>query len=462
MSPASSSRYRQLLDDDRRYLWHPFTQSSEWDSYLPIIVDRAEGFELIDVEGCRYIDAVSSIWCNVHGHGHPQIVAAMKDQLDRVAHSTMLGLSHAPAIELARRLIEITPASLTRAFFSDAGSTAVEVALRMAFQYWRQVGQPQRDRFVTLTDAYHGDTIGSVSLGFSEPFHRGYEALTFRTLKFDPPFLCAPLSGVARPEGEALNQAVTASLAQLQRLLDEHGNQVAAVFIEPLVQGAAGIWPQTPEFLREVRALCDQAGCLLVCDEVATGFGRTGTLFAVEQAGIQPDIMCLAKGLTAGYLPLAATLATEAIYEAFAGTYSSYRALFHGHTYGGNPLGCSAALANLKVFDTEDTVNQAATNAATLAALLAEHIEPLAHVGPVRRVGLMVGFDLLKDTTTGTRFDADERRSHRAVLAAREQGVIIRPLGDTMVLMPPLTMPAELLRKVVEVTAVAIDQATGE
>jgi adenosylmethionine-8-amino-7-oxononanoate aminotransferase len=459
---ADSARYRQLLADDRRYVWHPFTQSTEWNSYEPIIVDKAEGFELIDVEGRRYVDAVSSIWCNVHGHGHPKIVAAMKEQLDRVAHSTMLGLSHAPAVELARRLVELTPQALTRVFFSDAGSTSVEVALRMAFQYWRQVGQPQRDRFVTLTDAYHGDTIGSVSLGFSEPFHRGYEALTFRTLKFDPPFLCDPINGIERAEGDALEQASMASLRKLEMLLDEHGANVAAVFIEPLVQGAAGIWPQTPHFLREVRRLCDEAGCLMVCDEVATGFGRTGTLLAVDQAEVSPDILCLAKGLTAGYLPLAATLATETIYAAFEGTYSSYRALFHGHTYGGNPLGCAAALANLDVFDSEDTLAKAKSHGEELGRLLDQFIEPLAHTGPVRRVGMMVGFDILEDPSSGRHFAPDQRRSHHAVLAARERGVIIRPLGDTMILMPPLTMPPDLLKHVVEVTAVAIDEATAK
>ncbi len=514
-----TTKTRRLLDDDRRYLWHPFTQTTEWLEHDPLIIERAEGFHLIDTEGRRFLDGVSSIWCNVHGHGHPKIVAAMKQQLDRVCHSTMLGLSHVPAIELARKLVELTPAPLTRVFYSDSGSTAVEVALRAAFQYQRQSGHPERDRFVTLGEAYHGDTLGSVSLGFSEPFHHGYEKITFEVLKFDPPFLCEPSAGRAsfyrdgnggdcdrdggyhgggsnsdggcdggsdgdgsgggdsdgsdgggntqdlqarRHDNDILEAAARASLERLSELLAVQGERVAAVFIEPLVQGAAGIWPQPPSFLRGVRELCDRYGILLVCDEVATGFGRSGSMFAVEQAGISPDIMCLAKGLSAGYLPLAATLVRERIFEAFSGAYSEYKTLFHGHTYGGNPLGCAAALANLEVFEEENTLAQAAAGGRRLAGLLGEYIEPLPRVGSIRRVGMMAAFDIVRDRDSGERFPAGERRSQRAVLTAREQGVIIRPLGDTMVLMPPLNLPADLLEQVVAVSARAIESATAQ
>lgn len=448
------------ITDDRRYLWHPFTQAEEWQATTPLVVERADGFFLIDSDGNSYLDGVSSIWCNVHGHGHPHIVAAMKDQIDRVAHSTMLGLSHTPAIELARRLVEITPSPLTRVFFSDSGSTAVEVAVRMAFQYWRQSGHSERDRFVSLVDAYHGDTLGSVSLGFSTPFHSGYEPITFAVSKFRPPFLCPPIDGSGGCNTDALERAAQTSLRELERLLDREGSSVAAVVIEPLVQGAAGIWPQPASFVAAVRRLCDAAGTLLICDEVATGFGRTGTMFAVEQAGISPDILCMAKGLTAGYLPVAATLASEDIFDAFRGPYEHYKSLFHGHTYGGNPLGCAAAIANLEVFASEDTLTVARANAVALAALLDQYITPLDHTGVVRQVGTMVGFDILADVDTATPFAAAQRRAHRAVLHAREHGVIIRPLGDTMVLMPPLTMPADLLERLVTTTASAVAQAT--
>ncbi len=447
---------------DRQCLWHPFTQADEWFSYEPIVVERAEGFFLIDTSGRRFLDGVSSIWCNVHGHGHPRILRAMREQLDRVCHSTLLGLSHVPAVELATRLVEITPRGLTRVFYSDSGSTAVEVAIRMAFQFWRQNGEPQRTRFVTLVDAYHGDTLGSVSLGFSRPFHIGYEPITFEAIKVRPPFLCPPLEGRGRPTPEALEKAAAISLAELAEVLEREAERVAAVVIEPLVQGAAGMWPQPPSFVRGVRELCDRYETFLVCDEVATGFGRTGTMFAVEQAGVEPDILCLAKGLTAGYLPLAATLATERIFNGFRGRYGEYRTLFHGHTYGGNPLGCAAALANLEVFAEEDTLGQARRAAKTLADLLAHYIEPLGHTGPVRQVGTMIAFDILLDPERAIPYPVDERRAHRAVLAARERGVIVRPLGDTMVLMPPLAMPDELLERLVETTAWAVAEATRQ
>lgn len=452
------------LERDRKVLWHPFTQHDEWLSYDPLVIERAEGFELIDVEGRRYLDAVSSIWCNVHGHGHPAILEAMHAQLDRLQHSTMLGLSHAPAVELGEKLVAITPDPLTRVFFSDAGSTAVEVALRMAFQYWRQVGRPEKTRFVSLTDAYHGDTIGSVSLGFSEPFHSGYEPITFRALKFDPPWLCDPIAGRGTCDfgSERLEAAGQASLAALERLLEEHGPATAGVFVEPLMQGAAGMWPQPPSFVRGVRELCDAHEVLLICDEVATGFGRTGTMFAVEQAGVAPDILCMAKGLTAGYLPVAATLATEPLFEAFRGSHAEYKALFHGHTYGGNPLGCAAAIANLEVFEREDTLGKAHKGAETLERALRELIEPLAHTSPVRRIGTMVGFDLMRDPERGEPYPSAERRSHRAALAARDEGVIVRGLGDTMILMPPLAMPPALIERVVEVTAHAVSRVTGD
>ena len=459
-STTPSTREQQLRDDDHRYLWHPFTQASEWTSYAPIVVEKAEGFFLVDAAGRRYLDGVSSLWCNVHGHSHPAILAALHAQLDRLQHSTMLGLTHVPGIELARRLVELAPEGLTRVFYSDSGSTAVEVALRMAFQFQRQRGQAQRTRFVTLSEAYHGDTIGSVSLGFSEPFHRGYEPITFRVSKFDPPFLCAPIDGRGACDATSLEAAAAQSLTRLETLLASEGETVAAVVMEPLVQGAAGIWPQPASFIRGVRELCDRFDCLLVCDEVATGFGRTGTMLAVEQAGITPDILCLAKGITGGYLPLAVTLATERIYEAFRGRYSEYRALFHGHTYGGNPLGCAAALASLDVFAEEGVLERARHGAELLGRLLDEHIDPLEHTGPVRRVGLMVGIDLWRDVAGGVRFGSDERRGHRAVLLAREEGVLVRPLGDTMVLMPPLTLPDELLEKLVVTTAGAIAKAT--
>src|SRR5690349_10363674 len=319
-----------VTDLDHRHLWHPFTQQRGWCDSEPLAIESGEGTDLIDTSGRRYIDGVSSLWCNVHGHSHPAIDDAIRDQLGRVAHSTMLGLTHPGAAELAGRLVDLAPPGLSRVFYSESGSTAVEIALKMAFQYWRQRDgeRHQRDSFVCLTDAYHGDTIGSVSVGGIDTFHSAFGPLLFKTHRVDP--------GDTR---------------KLERLLDLHGREIAAVIVEPLVQGAAGILVQPPGFLRRVRELTEQYGVLLIADEVATGFGRTGTMFACEQERVSPDLLCLGKGLTGGYLPLAATLATERVYEGFLGAPDELRTFFHGHTFTGNPLACAAAIANLELFE---------------------------------------------------------------------------------------------------------------
>jgi adenosylmethionine-8-amino-7-oxononanoate aminotransferase len=417
-----------LAAADRSYLWHPFTQQRGWAREEPLIVDRAEGTDLIDVNGERYIDGVSSLWCNVHGHAHPRIDAAVADQLGKVAHSTMLGLSHRPAIELARRLVELAPPGLTRVFYSDSGSTAAEIALKMAFQYWRQRGQDRR-RFVALEMAYHGDTIGAVSVGGISLFHSLYEPLLFGVDRVAP--------------GDA---------GALDRALGEHRGEVAAVIMEPLVQGAAGMLMHPPGYLRAVRDLCDRHGVLLILDEVATGFGRTGRMFACEHEGVAPDLMCLAKGITGGYLPLAATLAGEEIYEGFLGEHEEFRTFFHGHTYTGNPLACAAGLASLDVFHEERTLERLQRK----TELLAELLEPVAahpSVKEVRRCGFMVGIELVEHPLP-------VRIGHRVTLEARRRGAIVRPLGDVVVLLPPLSISADDLRRLVEITAEAIDAAT--
>jgi len=417
-----------LAAADRAYLWHPFTQQRGWAREDPVIVERGEGTDLIDVDGNRYIDGVSSLWCNIHGHAHPRIDAAVRDQLSKVAHSTMLGLSHRSAIELAQRLVELSPPGLTRVFYSDSGSTATEIALKMAFQYWRQRGKDRR-RFVALRMAYHGDTIGSVSVGGIDLFHSLYEPLLFETLKAEP-----------------------GDVGGMDKLLAAHRSEVAAVIMEPLVQGAAGMLLHPPGYLRAVRELCDRHGVLLILDEVATGFGRTGRMFACEHEGVAPDLMCLAKGITGGYLPLAATLATEDIYEGFLGEHEEFRTFFHGHTYTGNPLACAAGLATLDVFREERTLERLQAK----IDLLAELLQPVwAHqaVRQVRRRGFMVGIELAPRPLP-------ERIGHRVALEARRRGAIIRPLGDVVVMMPPLSISHEDLRRLVGITAEAIEAAT--
>jgi adenosylmethionine---8-amino-7-oxononanoate aminotransferase len=415
---------------DHDHLWHPFTQQRDWVAEEPLVIDRAEGMELIDAEGRRYLDGVSSLWCNVHGHRHPLIDQAVRDQLDRVAHSTMLGLSHSGAAELAAQLSEIAPPGLSRVFYSDSGSTAVEVALKMAFQYWQHRGgqHVRKTSFICLDQAYHGDTIGSVSLGGMDLFHSAFGPLLFE-----------------------VHHAPPGDIDAMERLVAMREEEVAAVVIEPLVQGAAGMITHPPGYLRAVRRLCDRHGLLLICDEVATGFGRTGTMFACEQEGVSPDLLCLAKGITGGYMPLASTLATERIYEAFLGAYSEFKTFFHGHTYTGHPLACAAALASLEVFRRERTLVRLQPKIRLLTEWLDE-LGRMEEVAEVRQCGLMVGIDLGEH-------DPELRLGHRVVLEARKRGVIVRPLGDVIVLMPPLAISKQDLRRLVDVVAESISAA---
>jgi adenosylmethionine-8-amino-7-oxononanoate aminotransferase len=420
-----------LAQLDRTHLWHPFTQQRGWEQEAPVMIERGEGSMLYDTDGNAYLDGVSSLWCTVHGHRHPVIDAAVKAQLDRVAHSTMLGLSHPGAAQLAARLVAIAPPGLERVFYSDNGSTAVEVAVKMAYQHWQQRGETQRTEFICLRDAYHGDTIGSVSVGGIDLFHAAFRQLLFATHHAEP--------------GDA---------ASMRRLLEAHGERVAAVVMEPLVQGAAGMIVHPEGYLRAVRSLCDEFGVLLICDEVAVGFGRTGTMFACEQEDVAPDLMCVAKGITGGYLPLAATLTTEAVYAAFLGEHQDYRTFFHGHTYTGNPLACAAALATLDVFESERTLERLAPKIARLGERLAALVAPLPTVAEVRRRGFMTGIELTPSAP-------EARMGHQVTLAARRHGAIVRPLGDVVVLMPPLSISEAELTRLVEITAAAITEVAG-
>jgi adenosylmethionine-8-amino-7-oxononanoate aminotransferase len=423
----------ELAASDRRHIWHPFTQQQGWgEEDPPVVIEHAEGCNLIDTDGNVYIDGVSSLWCNVHGHCHPAIDAAIRAQLDRVAHSTMLGLSHAPAIELAEALVAIAPPGLTRVFYSDSGSTAVEVALKMAFQWCKQQGEAQRTRFIGLENAYHGDTLGAVSVGGIDLFHSIYRPLLFET-----------------------SQARAGDAAHLAELLERQGDEVAAVIVEPLVQGAAGMLMQPDGYLRRVRELCHAHGVLLICDEVATGFGRTGRMFACQHEDVTPDLLCVGKGLTGGYMPLAATLTTERIYQGFLGRYDEFRTFFHGHTFTGNPLGCAAGIATLETFERERTLETLGPKIELLARMLEHRVATLPVVAEIRQRGFMVGIELAERPP-------EERMGHRVTMAARRRGAIIRPLGDVVVLMPPLAISESDLSRLVSVTAAAIAEAASE
>ena len=445
-----------LTADDSRFVWHPFTPMQAYAAEAAPVIVAGEGFDLIDESGQRYLDGVSSLWCNVHGHRVPEIDRAISGQLDRIAHSTLLGLGSDPSIELARQLVERTPAGLDHVFYSDSGSTAVEAALKIAWQFQRQsgTGGAGRDLFVGLSGAYHGDTIGSVSLGQIDLFHSVYGPLLFDTMT-----LPAPVA-FRHPEGFTDQEWLDRCQAEMERVVRDNHERIAAVVIEPLVQGAAGILVHPEGYLRRLRELTRELGLLLIADEVAVAFGRTGTLFACEHEEVTPDLLCLAKGLTGGYLPLAATLATGPVFEAFLGEPHQGRTFFHGHTYTGNALGCAAALASLDLFETNavlENVGEVANRLEKGLASLVDH----PHVGEIRQRGAMVGIELVADRDGNLPFPAERRTGHLVTLAARRRGVVIRPLGDVVVLMPAPAMPPVSVDRLVEVARESIEEATA-
>lgn len=440
---------------DHAHLWHPFTPMQVWLDEDPVVIVRAEGHELIDDGGRRYLDGVSSLWCNVHGHNHPGLNAAVAAQLDQVAHTTLLGLTSVPAVLLAERLVRLTPPGLTRVFYSDNGATAEEAALKMALQYWQMTGAPKKTRFASLVQAYHGDTLGAVGVGYSEAFHRFFKPVLADALRLTPPHVRRWRDGMS---GDA---ALARAIDEARDAIARERDALAAVVVEPLMQGAAGMWPHPPEYLRALRAATDAADVLLICDEVATGFGRTGTMFACEQAGIAPDLLCLAKGITGGYLPLAATLASDRIHDAFLGPPEAGRTFFHGHTYTGNALGCAAALASLDLFERDRILERLRPRIDRLTERLASDVAPLPHAADVRQCGVMVGIELAADVAARRPYAPADRMGARVTVEARRRGVIVRPLGDVVVLMPPLSIRDDELDRLVAVVRDAIVSATG-
>jgi adenosylmethionine-8-amino-7-oxononanoate aminotransferase len=428
----------------------------EWEQEEPLIIERGKGPYLIDTEGKRYLDGTSSIWVNLHGHRHPMLDRAMKEQLDRLAHSTLLGLSNPPAIQLARALIRIAPKGLTRVFYSDNGSTAVEVALKMAVQYWQQ-RRPRigpKHTFLHLKLAYHGDTIGAVSVGNIELFHSRFSSLLFPTLEADPPYcyrcplrLTYPSCGMA-------------CLDPIERILKERHRELAGFIIEPLVQAAAGMITAPPGYLTRIRELCTRYHVLLIADEVATGFGRTGKMFACQHEGVTPDLMAISKGLSGGYMPLAATLTTEEIYKAFLGKYEDFKTFFHGHSYTGNPLGCAVALANLDLFKQDKTLARLQPKIKTMGRLL-QPLWHLPHVGDIRQRGFMAAIELVQDRTTRRPYPLETRIGHRVTEEARRHGLLLRPLGHIIVLIPPLSTDTSILTRMVTILHHAIVTVTS-
>ena len=431
----------ELEAADLAHVWHPFTLMAEYLEERPLLVERAEGFLLYDGDGRAYIDGFSSLWCNVHGHRVPELDDALRRQIDLVSHSTLLGIGNRPAAELAARLAAVAPEGLTKVFYSDSGATAVEVALKMSYQYWRQCDEPRprKTKFLSLGGAYHGDTLGDVSIGDIGRFHSLFAPLLFPVIRAPSPhcYRC-PL------DLERSNCAM-ACAGELERLVAQHADELAAVVIEPLVQGAAGMITAPEGYLRRVREVTRECGVHLIADEVAVGFARTGTLFACDSEGVVPDFLCLAKGLTGGYLPLAATLTTPAIFEAFLGRADEGKTFFHGHTYTGNPLGCAVAIASL-----DKLLRDVLPVLPARIERLRSELEPLRAceiVGDIRQRGTMVGIELVRNRATRERFAANERAGYRVCRMARERGLMIRPLGDTVVLMPAPGMDDATLSK---------------
>jgi lysine---8-amino-7-oxononanoate aminotransferase len=442
----------ELIEKSKKYLWLPFTQMKEYDEN-PFIIESGNGIKVKDIEGKEYYDGFSALWLNVHGHRKKELDEAIKKQLDKIAHSTLLGMSNVPATELAEKLIEISPEKLTRVFYSDSGAEAMEIALKMAFQYWMNIGRPEKQKFIAMQNGYHGDTIGAVSIGSIDLYHQVYGPLMFESYK-------APIPYVYHSKSGDPVQCRDECLGILEELLIDHHHEIAALTIESMIQGAGGMIVMPEGFLSGVRELCTKYDVLMIVDEVAAGFGRTGKMFACEHEGVQPDIMAVGKGITGGYLPIAATLTTEEIYNAFYDDYDKLKTLFHGHSYTGNQLGCAVALENLRLFESENIVEEVATKAEYLHDLF-EELRSLPHVGEIRQLGFMCGIELAYSKETKAPFPAEKRVGYQVTLKMRELGMLTRPLGDVIVFMPPHVSTREELKEMVMIMKKAIIEVTN-
>jgi adenosylmethionine-8-amino-7-oxononanoate aminotransferase len=452
---VEDSEKKRLEDDDRRYVWHPFTQMKEWEAAPPLIIEEGSGTYLTDIYGRRYLDGVSSLWVNIHGHRKKELDEALISQIKKISHSTLLGLSNVPSIKLASMLAERAPSGLVRVFYSDNGSTGIEIAVKIGFQFWQQHpgGHKGKTKFISLVNAYHGDTIGSVSLGGIDLFHSLYKPLLFNSLKVSSPYCYRCHLGLKYPS------CLMACLDGIEQIMKKHSGETAAFVIEPLVQAAAGMIVSPPGFLKKVRELCTRYNILMIADEVATGFGRTGCMFACEHENVSPDLMVISKGLTGGYLPLAATLTTKEVYDVFLGEYDEFKTFLHGHSYTGNPLGCAVAIANLNLFDSEDVLGGIKDKVIFLEERL-RAFDGLQHVGDVRNKGLMVGIELVMDRSTKKPYPLSLRIGTKVGISAREKGLLIRPLGNVVVLMPPLSVTINELEAMVKITMDSILEVT--
>ena len=436
---------------DREHSWHPFSQMEEYLRFPPIHIESGQGCWLTDTEGRRYLDATASIWTNVHGHNDPDLNAALASQLGKVAHSTMLGLSHPVGARLTRKLTEISPGDLNRVFYSDTGANAVEIALKMSLQYWQLHGHKGKDRVIGLRDAYHGDTVAAMAVGDSQTFHRRFRPWFFNTIKLPRPE-CEEWAGEVRHANSRW------SVHLLRKLLQKQAEKVTAVILEPSVMGAAGMRLHPPGFLKEVAALCREFSVHLILDEVFVGFGRTGPMLVCAAEGVTPDFLCLAKGLSGGYLPLAATVAREPIYETFLGPFESFRAFFHGHTFTGNPLAAAVSLASIKKLEPMIASGDIGRRSALFGKAVAQRFESHPHVAAIRQRGLCAAIDLAADPKSGVPFPVPERFGIQVALRARDHGLLLRPIHDTLLLVPPLSITEEEIHQMIDRTGTALEE----
>lgn len=442
-----------FTERDLSMIWHPCTQMKDHETLPLIPIRKGSGIWLEDMDGNRYIDAISSWWVNLFGHSNPQINAAIKSQLDQLEHVMFAGFTHEPAVTLSEKLISITPYGLNRCFYADNGSASVEIALKMSYHYWRNKGQKKKTRFISLENSYHGETLGALSVGNVPLYKETYAPLLLDTLFAKSPDCFGRESGVSWEEHSRQ------CFAGMEKLLEQHADEVCAVIVEPLVQCAGNMRMYHPVYLSLLRKACDKYGVHLIADEIAVGFGRTGTLFACEQAGISPDFMCLSKGLTGGYMPFSVTMTTDEIYQAFYDDYENLTAFLHSHSFAGNPLGCSAALATLNIFDTQPVLE----NNRVLSEFMCDMTSDLAdhpHVAEVRQTGMILAIEMIQDKKSRTPFPWQERRGLKIYQYALTQGVLLRPIGNVVYLMPPYVITPDEIAKVVDVAKVGIALAT--
>lgn len=440
---------------DLNVVWHPCTQMKDHETIPLVTIRRGKGVWLEDTDGNRYIDAISSWWVNLFGHSHPVINAAISRQVEQIEHVMLAGLSHEPVISLSEELVSLTPPGLAHCFYADNGSSAIEVALKMSFHYWRNMGKHRKQRFISLDNSYHGETLGALSVGNVALYKETYSPLLLDTLIAPSP------DCYDREPGESWESHSRKQFTAMEKLLQRHADEVCAVFIEPLVQCAGNMRMYHPVYLSLLREACDRYGVHLIADEIAVGFGRTGTMFACEQADITPDFLCLSKGLTGGYLPLAVTMTTDEVYRAFYDDYINLTAFLHSHSYTGNPLGCVAALATLEVFTASDVLGRNRELAEQMQNMTRDLIDH-PNIADVRQHGMILAIELIKNRETREPFPWQERRGMRVYQYGLTQGVFLRPLGNVVYLMPPYVISNDELAQVIRVAGEGIDKAVQD